>query len=130
MDKFRMEEKVALASRLKATLAVKVAKLVQLHFLTSFDKEQDPDGKPWPRRKRLVTPARKLLVKTGKLRDSLKVTSATFNLMVVESDLEYAQYHNLGTDTIPQRRFLGDSKKLEAQIKQLLEAEMKKIFSK
>lgn len=40
----------------------------------------------------------------------------------------YAQYHNEGTDKIPQRKFMGSSKELNSQIRIKIREEFKKIF--
>lgn len=52
------------------------------------------------------------LVDTGRLRRSLK-TSRSGLTGTVYTDVPYAEYHNEGTDTLPQRQFMGPSAQLD-----------------
>lgn len=80
---------------------------------------------------------RKILTDTGDLKDS--ITSEVINSELVEigTDLKYAEPHNEGTTTagrnnkvtIPQRQFIGKSKKLEQAIQNKFESDLTKILS-
>ena len=102
-------------------------------FVSSFDKE-GWDGKSWkvPQRKIPGTPAykypknkglgrrtRQTLVKSGKLRRAVNssVKQKTFKKIVWNVDLPYAARHNEGLNGMPQRRFMGESKTLNAIFK-------------
>jgi len=67
------------------------------------------------------------LVKTGQLRGSVR-SQIIGNSVHVLSDLPYAGYQNYGTKYIPQRQFIGLSKKLNRDIKNRIMGLAKKIF--
>ena len=88
-------------------------------------KTESFDGKKWKARKDELT--HKMLNKTGKMkkatrfrvhRDRVEVTNKT----------EYAGMHNEGYYHIPQRQFIGESKRLNKRIEELISNEIKKIF--
>lgn len=106
-------------------------------FVGSFDKE-GWDGKSWkvPQRRIAGTPAfkypknkdlgrrtKRTLVKTGNLRRAVNnsVKQKTFKRIVWNVDTgtryNYAAVHNEGLGKIPQRRFMGESKTLNAIFK-------------
>lgn len=92
-----------------------------------FAREVDPDGKPWvplhpatlARKQRLGYGDAQKLVRTGKMRDSIKVirgglgstffnTGAGFRIGIQDEEVaRYAIEQNKGTEKIPARRFLG-----------------------
>jgi len=57
------------------------------------------------------------LTVTGEMLDSLEVEVAD-NVVTVTCDSDYAQYHEQGTDTMPQRKFMGLS---DADITEMLD---------
>lgn len=64
------------------------------YALKSFNNESY-DGAPWPARKDKNN-TRKLLVKTGKLKRSIRVINVRTNGFNVGSDVVYASVHNYG----------------------------------
>jgi phage gpG-like protein len=85
--------------RIKNEVPRKVAQVVQNHFLDNFKKESF-DGQAWQKRKN-QDEGRNLLVKSGALRKSIRVASATWQKIVIASDVPYAQIHNEGAVTHP-----------------------------
>lgn len=59
---------------------------------------------------------RAILVKSGKLRRSISVGSLDSDSVTIDSDSEYAQAHNEGNDVLPQRQFMGGSKRLNDEV--------------
>lgn len=91
-----------------------VGKLAAEWFKTSFPLSVNDNGgrktnesaEGWePRKKKYLYPA---LTKTGKLKKSIKAEKN-----VVKTDVYYASFHNDGTDRLPQRQFIGDSKEMD-----------------
>lgn len=107
----------------KTKMPKTLANILLQQVLKNFNNETDPDGVKWKPKKR--PDGRKLLVETGNLRGGFKVTSATFSLIRIENDVEYFQYHQLGTLRIPQRKMLGGDAKLVAKE---VDTAIKKIF--
>lgn len=78
------------------------------------DEKRSPDGSSWPpwsekyeRRNRSKNPNRSMLVREGYLKDSIRGQLFRGNEIHIGSDLFYAEYHQYGTENIPQREFLG-----------------------
>lgn len=80
-------------------LAYKSLELVQ----DEFDNSVDPYWNPW---KPLKRPTHKILIDTGRLRSSNRVTSLQATSFEIENFCEYASYHQYGTERIPQRMIL------------------------
>lgn len=101
------------------------------HFKESFKGRgyqafNDYNAPAWPSRKsKKDNQGRALLVKTGNLRDSIEVIRQTSKEVEVGSNEEYASIHNYGLEglawgkhrfTMPKRKFIGTSKKLEEKL--------------
>lgn len=152
----------------KRTLPKVLGNQAKNHFLEGFRTGggQTDKGRWKPRRfstdKTRRNLRRGILVKTGKLRRSIRVTIATFRLTKVATNLKYAATHNFGaviritkksraffwamfqqtgviewrnlaltkasSVTIPQREFIGDSRKLERKLEQRILKEVNKVF--
>ncbi|WP_066836451.1 hypothetical protein [Rufibacter ruber] len=112
----------------KQDIAKSVAQHSLLFFRKNFNKEgTEKDGfTKWKERKWKVN--RKLLVKSGDLRDGMYVKSASFFKTVIQNDVPYGEYHQNGTATIDKREFLYASKTLDAQVIKLIENRLKKLF--
>ena len=98
-------------------------------FLLGFRKgggQTDKSRGGWKKRKRetradkRAKKKRGILIQGGFLRDSIRVTIATFKKIVILSDLKYSARHNEGVAGMPQREFIGHSKGLEKKIKKLI----------
>lgn len=76
---------------------------------------------------------RATLVQTGALRTSVRVLRTSPGEVVIGSDLKYAQIHNDGGKlksgaTMPKRQFVGDSRKLTANMKKKISGEILKAL--
>ncbi|WP_448529165.1 phage virion morphogenesis protein [Raineya sp.] len=71
-----------------------IGNVVLEHSIDNFRK-QSFDKQPWQMRKDGDT-SRNLLVLSGKLRRSLRVSEANWRKIVISSDLAYAKIHNEG----------------------------------
>lgn len=75
----------------------------------------------WPGRKsKRDNAGRKLLVKSGKGRASIKVLSRSKYSRRVGTAVPYMELHNVGTSRLPKRQFIGQSRRLERQNLKLL----------
>lgn len=68
-----------------------------------FNNSVDPFSSPWTPLKR---PTHKILIDTGKLKQSFRVISIQEDSFEIENTTPYASYHQFGTDKIPQRMIL------------------------
>lgn len=113
----------------KVNMPKQLAAAGQLYFQRNFDKAQW-GGVPWEPRKRdsKKTEGKALLVRTGRLRQSLQKTVREFSWkqIVWGVDVPYAKYLNFGTDTMPAREFMGFDEELRKEIHDKL----KKTFDK
>jgi phage gpG-like protein len=67
---------------------------------------------------------RALLIKSGRLRRSIRVLRANRNAVQVGTNVPYAKYHNQGTQHLPQRQFIGRS----AGLRKRLARELRDLF--
>jgi phage gpG-like protein len=106
-----------------------IAVLVENDILNNFDKEAF-NNQAWGPRKRedRQQGRRALLVKTGQMKRGISVR-VEGKLIAVYSDMNYAIYHNEGTDKIPKRQFVGFTDELEKQIDKEVDAILEKFFS-
>ena len=103
-----------------------IAMLLLRRTLDRFDKEVDPDGKPWPdlsketiRTKRRKGLGKRKLISKGEMRSAISVirgglgstftnTGAGFRIGIQDDRIaKYARIQNRGNRHIPARRFLG-----------------------
>lgn len=72
---------------------------------------------------------RGILIDTGALRRSVQVLKATWKEIIIGTkDIAYAARHNEGLKGMPQREFIGDSKKLNKENEKLLAKELSEVF--
>lgn len=118
MSKFRFDLKAKKFRGMKAKLLDEMANNAVNEFkVVSFDKKSF-DGKAWAPNK--VTDGRQQLVKTGRMRQSITILERMPDSRVVGSNVPYAVYHNEGAKHLPQRKFIGKNKKLEAKNKKVI----------
>ncbi|GAB3194679.1 phage gpG-like protein [Pontibacter aydingkolensis] len=119
-----------LSGEFKREVTTKVAQHSLLFFKVQFQKQgTDKDGfVKWKERKLKVN--RKMLVETGYLRDSMKITSQRFERVKIAITAPYAEYHQNGTDTLPQREMVYESNKLNKQVESIIKKELDKIFKR
>jgi hypothetical protein len=120
--------------RLKQNLPKQIQNEGQRFFIKNFDAQQW-DGVSWqPRIERRN--ARKLLVRRGGLRRAVAGSKreATFSKIRFEVFVQskkgynYAEVHNEGLAKMPRRKFLGESKTLDAIIRKKIKNEIANCF--
>lgn len=123
--------------KLKKTLPRQIANIAKNHYLDGFrrgGKQTDDSLTGWAKRKKedKGKKRRAILVKTSALEKDLDVRKTTFREIVLgtSDDVPYGEYHNEGTDKMPRREFLGDSKKLDRKIVKFANAQFEKQFSR
>lgn len=104
-------------------------------FLLGFRKgggQTDKSINGWDRRNyqtkadRRTKKKRGILILHGHLRDSIRVIMANFKKIVIGSNLPYSARHNEGLAGMPQREFIGHSKKLEQKIERKIGGRLKR----
>jgi phage gpG-like protein len=70
---------------------------------------------------------RKILVKTGRLRQSISVIKKSFDSRTVGSEVPYADFINEGTKKMPKRQYIGKSKDLDNKIESIIAAGLAKL---
>ena len=109
MSKFQFRAKMrALVVAKQAALERMGNNAVQYFKVDTFDKTSF-DGQKWKERK-VQDQSRQMLVKTGRMRQDIRVTERGMNHRRVGTTVPYAKYHNEGTDRLPQRKFIGASR--------------------
>ena len=136
MSQWKFEEKIKAIERVKKTLPTILGNMALNHFIKSFDDSGFTDYtlNKWRPRKRQgrgkkgrvkSVGSRALLVKSGRLKRSIKLKNKTFSLIKISSSLPYSEIHNEGlmgkawgkhSFKMPKRQFIGDSEKLRKQI--------------
>lgn len=127
-----------LADLNRSTLPQQIGDLAQKDFKDNFDK-QAFNGVPWkdPLRKKYGKGSKRTnptLTESGALRKSIKVIQANWTKIEVATVgnkvNSYASVHNDGEGNMPKRKFMGETQKLNADIQNLIEKELDKIFKK
>ncbi|MEO8474606.1 MAG: hypothetical protein ABI477_20560 [Chryseolinea sp.] len=65
---------------------------------------------------------RALLVQTGRLRKSIRLTKVTTNSFSIGSQTPYSAFHNQGAGMIPKREFLGKNVGLNRRLMRMIKA--------
>jgi phage virion morphogenesis protein len=123
----------------KTKIPVLVSNNSKNFFLQSFRNQGFTDNslEKWQKRdnRSRRNSGRAILVDTGALRRSIKVSQSSFNKIVITSNLPYASVHNYGLKAgrgrgfkMPKRKFMGNSKKLNQQNIDIIKSELTKIF--
>jgi phage gpG-like protein len=103
------------------------------HFTKSFSDGgfTDESLERWKPRKRSERgKSRAILVKSGRLRRSLRSRRLGNLAVKIMTDVPYARVHNNGEGRMPKRQFIGYSGKLNRQIIAFLDKNIKKQFNK
>ena len=111
--------------------------LAMNHYKMSFVNQgfTDKSLKRWKRRKNNVDPDRAILIKTGRLRDSIGYRKTSPTKLEFKTTVEYAQIHNEGGTMwhggiMPKRQFMGYSYVLSKKIEQTINNRIMRLFSK
>ena len=107
--------------------------LAVTHFTKSFANQgfTDESLSTWKPRKRSERgKSRAILVKSGRLRRSLR--SKRFGSLAVKimTDVPYARVHNNGEGRMPKRQFIGYSGQLNRKIIAMMDKNIKRQFNK
>jgi phage virion morphogenesis protein len=125
------------------------------HFQDNF-RRQGFDGKPWKEvKRRLPTGGRTnrrgtatrltyrrgagrtrgILIQTGRLRRSIRITKTTADSVTVGTDTPYAAVHNEGLRAgrgsgfqMPKRQFIGTDRKLKQELEDLVKKQITAAF--
>ena len=146
-NKFHTGQIIANSQKLKHDLPILIANQAQRFFENSFQIQgwDDSSVKNWkevnrriggtteykyPKTKGLSRQTSPILVRTGKLRRAVSnmIRSKTFESIKLVCAIPYASYHNDGTDKIPKRQFMGDSKDLRKAQRILIDNQIDKVF--
>lgn len=117
----------------KKRTPVLIANEARNHFLQGFDKGgkmTDASRSGWKPRKRerKKDRGRPILVKIGDTRADIQKRRVSFEFTSVGTrNIPYAAYLNDGTEKMPQREFIGDSKELEKKIENIINKELEKV---
>jgi len=102
IQKYSMSNKIPDFQKIGEQLikdAQTIAEVEMINFVMgNFEKQgfTDKSLTPWEKRKDNADPGRAVLVKSGMLRDSVKVTESNPDRVVVSASAKYAQIHNEG----------------------------------
>lgn len=88
-------------------------------------RQTDSSSSGWIKRK--DNTKNTVINKTGALKNSIK-KSKKGRYGIIYTDLDYASYHNNGTGRLPQREFIGKSKKLVLKSKKIIKLYLNNIF--
>jgi phage gpG-like protein len=134
MSKFRFDKRAARFKREIPRLLDTMANNAVNHFkIDNFNAQGfiDDSVQRWPARKSKRDDAgRKILVKTGRGRESIKVLSRYGNKRKIGTLVPYMNYHNAGAGRLPKRQIIGNSKKLERKNARILKTFLKRIKSR
>lgn len=109
----------------------KLAKMSAEWFRSGFPESRSDNGgrktdrsiNGWPKRKNeYLYPA---LNKTGNLKKSVVSVQNS-----VKTDVYYSSFHNDGTDMLPQRQFIGNSKELDKKCEDMIVDELTKYLNR
>ena len=143
--KFKLTKR--LFKQQKRSLPIVLGNQAKNFFLEAFRKGgfTDISFKRWMSRRKRLTKGRASatlressnLVKSGKLKRSIKVRPATFRKTRIFTNLVYAAIHNFGLKGLafgkhpfkmPEREFIGNSKVLERKLERRILKEINKVF--
>jgi phage gpG-like protein len=133
MDKLKMGKKYADFVKLKNTLMRSIANNSLTFFkVKNFDAESfidTPISKKWaPRKSKKDDEGRRLLVKTGRGRQSINIKQISPNKALIVADAPYMKFHNDGAKYLPQRKFMGQSNKLDKESIEIINKKIRQIL--
>lgn len=143
-NKFKISEVIKRIDKTKRELPKVLANQAQNYFVMSWRK-QGFNGNKWqevkrriagtneykyPKTKGLSRRRKDILINTGRLRRDVanSVVVANWNKVQLVIQANYAKYHNEGTNRIPQRQFVGQTKELTAKQLQTIDDYFKKVW--
>jgi hypothetical protein len=76
----------------------------------------------YPKSKKLSRRTKPIMVLSGRLRDSIRITQVSFARSVLQTDVSYAEYQN------KKRKFMGRSRTLDKRTHNLIKSEILKAL--
>lgn len=125
MSKFRFDAKAQTAKTQKGVLLLRMANEAVNYFKVDVFDSKSFDGVGW--KPNIKQDGRQQLVKTGRMRESIRVLSKTNNTIIVGSDVPYANFHNEGSGRMPKRQFIGEAKKLKLKFEIYISDYLKRV---
>jgi phage gpG-like protein len=117
MSKFAFNKLAAkMRAELPGILDIMANNAVNHFKVDNFNAEGfiDESVERWkPRKSKRDNAGRRLLVKTGRGRESIKLLYRYGNVRKIGTLVPYMKYHNEGTNRLPRRQFIGNSRVLE-----------------
>jgi phage gpG-like protein len=138
-QRWNIEQQIKDFKKMKSAVPKRIGNMALNHFLESWDNEAFSDrstgDNSWKKRSTRTKADirtgknRKLLIQSGALKRSMKVSSAGWSRIVIGSyGIIYASRHNQGLAGMPKRQFIGRSRILDQKILKMINNEMKKIL--
>ncbi len=122
-------------SRFRRKIMEKALRIIDTRTKQRFNTlKRDPDSIKWAalspntlreKRKKYAVP--NILIRTGKLRDSIKY-ALRGDKITLKSVAKYGKYHQFGTKKMPARPFIGLDKFEEQRILREIERELDDLF--
>ncbi len=115
----------------KERLAIEIARKAENQFKDNFRLSGFlyDSLELWQPRKK-PDPGRAILVKSGRLKRGIRsLPGSNFTRIQIANDVPYARYHNEGSNRLPQRKFMGNSRVLNVKIKQSIKTSLRKVFT-
>jgi phage gpG-like protein len=110
----------------KLKIAKEIARISVRHFKAGFRSGGgQTDAGKWEKRKNDIDPKRAILVKTGSLRDSVKIYKINADQIIINSNLPYSGSMNYGYGDMPAREFMGPSHLLDRKILNVVDKMLK-----
>ena len=124
----KIQKQIDAFDRMNRESLAKIGDLTKTFFIKSFDNQgfTDEGFDGWEPTKE--SKSSKILVKTGKLKNSIKVENIGTDTVKVVSDVTYARYINEGTSRMPKREFMGNSAVLTKKVEQIIDNNIKQVF--
>lgn len=134
---WRLDETLKLFFKKKKSMPKKIGNIAKNHFIQSFRDGgfKDKSLRKWRRRKQpdKKGKGRAILIKSGKLRRSIRVKRATSRGILITAGgagIDYAAVHNRGMGKMPKRQFMGKSIILNKKVRKRIRREVDQVFSK
>jgi phage gpG-like protein len=135
-----IQKKIKALNGIKSTMPNNVSNIAQKFFIANFSKQGFDDNtvERWkPIKKTSAKRVGGILVKSGRLRGSIKIKTATWAKILLESALPYSAIHNYGLRGVafgkhpfqmPKRQFMGDSFNLRKKITTNIENTVNRVM--
>lgn len=108
MSKFKFKQKAEMFNRLIYPMAKRIGEFAVAHTKNDVFPSESWDGNSWKRKKN--PDGKPLLVKTGAMKKSIRVLQVNRDIVKWGTTVDYAGYHNEGTNKLPKRKFIGIDK--------------------